>query len=120
MAAMNIINGLAVQLNDTHDSATIQYLTKTPIPFYKVREQFRKGEETQMKRRDLRAGQQRAFAHTLKKDEMQVDLAWGGELPGKVAESYQVNSKGQLVVKGVMEVNGKKFDVVQVYNKESQ
>ena len=119
MAAMNIINGLAVKVNDSQSSATVQYLTKTPIPFYKVCENFRKGEETHMKRRDLRAGKQRAIAHNLNKDEMKIELAWDGDLPGHVHETYHVNNKGQLVVRGLMEVNGKKYDVLQVYNKES-
>ena len=71
-----------------------------------------------MKRRDMRAGQQVAVTHQLNAHEMHVELFWDGKLPGHVHETYSMNSKGQLVVRGIMEVNGEKHVVEQVYNKE--
>ncbi|KAH7615648.1 hypothetical protein Ndes2526B_g09607 [Nannochloris sp. 'desiccata'] len=120
MAAISMINGLNVNLNDSRDpsSATIQYLLKVPTPFYKIIEQYHQGLETQMQRRDMRAGKQKAVAHSLNAQEMHVELSWSGQLAGHVNETYKMNSKGQLIVKGVMEVDGEKFVVEQVYNKE--
>ncbi len=115
-----MINGLNVNLDNSHDpsSATIQYLLKVPTPFYKITEQYRQGQETHMKRRDMRDGKQKAVTHSLNSQEMHVELEWFGQLSGRVTETYTMNKKGQLVVKGVMEVNGEKYVVEQVYNKE--
>lgn len=120
MAALNMINGLNVNLDNLSapSSATIQYLLKVPTPFYKMIEKYHQGQETQMQRRDLRAGKQKGVAHSLNAQEMHVELSWSGQLPCHVNETYKVNNKGQLVVKGVMEVNGEKYIVEQVYNKE--
>jgi len=115
-----MINGLNVNLNDSRDpsSCTIQYLLKVPTPFYRIIEKYNQGQETEMQRRDLRAGKQKAVAHSLNPQEMHVELSWSGQLPGHVDETYKMNNKGQLVVKGVMEVNGEKYVVEQVYNKD--
>jgi hypothetical protein len=66
----------------------------------------------------MRAGKQKGVAHSLNAQEMHVELSWSGQLPGKVHETYTMNTRGQLVVKGVMEVNGEMHVVEQVYNKE--
>ena len=113
---MNVINGLAIDLS-AEDRATVKFRTKVPIPF-KVTETFHRGQETQMARRDLRAGKQRAFTHSLGAQEMTVELEWGGDLGGRVHETFTVDEKGQLVVRGVMELQGQKYDVLQVYTKE--
>jgi hypothetical protein len=116
VAAMNFVNGLRVELGPSQETAKVQFLAT--VPFYKVTEEYKRGEETTMKRRDLRRGEQRATAVDLRHDAMHVDLQWDGYLPGKVSESFVVNSRGQLVVRGIMQVNGQVFDIRTVYNKE--
>lgn len=98
------------------DRATINFLTR--IPFYKVSEEFREGQETRMKRRDLRPGQQRAIAECIEQDEMRVNIAWDGDMPGRVHETFQLNERGQMIVRGTMIIGDRELVVTQVYNKE--
>jgi hypothetical protein len=72
-----------------------------------------------MQRRDLRRGQQRGVAHTLAPDAIRLEISWGGQLPGRVDEEFRLNARGQLEVRGLMDLGGKRFDVRQLYNRSS-
>lgn len=78
MAALKMVDGLAVDLSPDAASATVRFLTRVPTPFYSIQESYAKGKETHMGRRDLRAGRQRAVAHALGPRGMAVELKWEG------------------------------------------
>jgi hypothetical protein len=118
MAALKMVNGLAVDISPDAASATVRFLTRVPTPYYSIKESYAKGRETHMGRRDLRAGRQRAVAHALGPRCMSVELKWDGDLPGRVMETFEVDDEGRLVVRGKMEVGGKTYDVRQVYRRE--
>lgn len=120
MAALKMVDGLDVDLAPDAASATVRFLTRVPTPFYSVKEAYARGRETHMARRDLRAGRQRAVAHALGPKAMAIELAWEGELPGRVMETFEMDDQGRLVVRGKMEVGGQTYDVTQVYCREAQ
>jgi hypothetical protein len=114
---MKMINGMDIAVAE--DEASVRYLTKPKIPFYKVEERYKLGKETKMQRRDQRRGQQRAVARSLDSTNIVYDIEWDGELPGKVTETMSINEHGNLVVRGSMMINGETYNIVQVYNRES-
>ena len=118
MAAVNMINGLAVHIDDKKGHAVVEFLTTAPIPFFKVTEEYKLGEETTMQRRDMRRGEQRAVLHTMQPHSMKVEVTWEGEVAGRVEETFFLEEGGTMVVRGVMDIGGKKYDVRQVYVKE--
>jgi hypothetical protein len=119
--ALHLIDAIELEVFEDGAAASVQHLAKgNAIPQrFLAKEEFRRGAETRMRRRDLRAGEQRAVARALDAERLLVDIEWGGELPGRVDESYVLAGAGdRLEVTGRMRIGAREFLVRQVYARE--
>ena len=120
--ALHLIDAIELEVFEDGAAATVQHLAKgNAIPQrFLAKEEYRRGAETHMRRRDLRAGEQRAIARALDPAErMLVEIQWGGELPGRVEESYVLGGGGdRLEVTGRVRIGARDFLVRQVYARE--